>query len=392
MNIYIITFLCIVYYVLTILFPSSDLSLSAYRIYPQSTMMLLCLISMFYTLYHKNMIKANGFLKAYVLLYLLAGIYILYPYKDADLLYENMIFFFKSFMAISFTMTLYVFLLRDSKKTLNCMYIIYTFQVIYALYSLVYDRSIFLTGEGLNGELLTFDSNAGFTLITCVPFALMLPNKRIKLYLYGILVLACIYSGQRSAALAAVASFPICYTYIKGNVKKIDILLFVVVFVIFGIPFLQDAVQNILERNAQDAAKDKLGSGRSVFWAFVWDDYWNGDLLQILFGKGTNTVPNLLKIKYGLAIGSHNGLLDHLYSYGFIGIFLYLLTIFNLYKYNKIFNRYLPEFKNIALSVFLVLLVKCTTSHGYWDITVMPISLVVAVLCAKKRALIGKIS
>jgi O-antigen ligase len=278
-------------------------------------------------------------------------------------------------MAIYFMFVVYLYLLKDYNKTKNYIYLIYGLQIIYAFHRLYTDRLNFLS---LEHEL--FDSNAGFILICLLPMSLIIPLRRLRIYLCAIIVLGCIYSGQRSAALAATLCFPFCIAYLKGCIKRMDILIFLLAFVFVAIPILQDAITNIEMRNSLDIQNDNFGSGRSEFWADVWNAFWNGNIFQILFGHGANSVPELLVVKYGTPIWSHNGWLDALYMYGFVGFVIYGCIVLRLYRYNRKISHTLKNYKNIFLIIFLLFMVKSTTSHGNWDISVMPLVIAIAIV------------
>ncbi len=370
--------LLFLYYLLTMLYPSGDDAVSGQRIYPQVTMAVCALLCLYCTLKNHRQILQEKLFRPFFAMVILALVYVLYPFGTASELYAQFLFFLKSYMAIVFMFTVYVLLSKAQGQTGKLIYSIYALQLLYAFYQLWYDRQNMLMNDH---EI--FDSNSGFTLVCLIPMALMLPIRRLRFYICVLVLMGCIYSGQRSAALAAVLSIPFCLSSLRGSIKRSDVLLMVlaVIFVLF--PILQEAIANIQMRNEIDATNDSVGSGRSVFWKLVWDDFWNGNAMQIFFGHGTNTVPELLGRTFGMSIGAHNGWLDMLYSFGLVGISLYVSMIWGLFKHNKRFSRLNSGRKNILLIIFIVFTVKCSTSHGYWDITVMPLSLAIAVVAAE---------
>lgn len=376
-----LTIALVLYYVLTMLFPHGDEAVSAQRIYPQLTMTAICLYLLYKSYISRRKIMSNNMLRVFFPLLILYVLYTVYPFETPEginALYDNAIHVLKTSMAIPFMFVVYCELLKDEKKTMNCIFVIFSIQVFYSFYTLWQDRqAFFLLNQG------EFDSNAGFILLCCVPMSLMVPIKRLRLYLYAILVLACIYSGQRSAALAAAITFPICIKYVRGTIKPVDYAIFFAGFVIVGIPLLRDAWANIEARNLRDKDYDTIGSGRSFIWPMVWSNFWSSNLIQIILGHGTRTVPYLLRRTYGMAIFSHNGWLDCLYMFGLVGIVMYTRVVVSLYKYNKIVNKYVGECRNLLLMIFLLFMVKSTTSHGNWDMSAMPLSLAISVIAYK---------
>lgn len=387
----ILTILLIVYYVLDMLFPHGNDTVESMRIFPQISMALSCMYCIYIIINNRKLLNKQSLLKPYIAFLILSFVYVAYPLISMTMLYNNFIYFMKFYMAIMFMLALFVFLEKNPKRAMPYVYVIYGVQLIYGFYKLFLDRAIYNTLD--NHE--AFDSNAGFILICLLPMALTLPKPRLRLYVCAAVVLGCVYSGQRSAALAAILCLPFCLMYLKNSIKKTDIIIFVLAFVFVVAPILQEALLNIQQRNEIDMDKGSFGSGRSVFWKHVWDGFWSGNIFQIFFGNGTNSVPSLLKRTYGMAIAAHSGWLDALYTFGLFGFVIYCRTIFLLYKKNKFINKRLPHMRNMFLILFVLFFVKCTTSHGYWDISAMPFSMTIAIIAhqlSQKRKSIEMLS
>ncbi len=374
-------YLLLTYYILDMLFPHGDAAAESMRILPQTAMAICCIYCLYMAFKNGTLIGKQSIFKPYWALLILALLYVVYPFKDMVLLYNNFIFFLKSYMAIMFMLALFVFLEKQPKATISYIYKLYIVQLIYGFYKLFADRAMF----NALGEYELFDSNAGFMLICLLPMALTLPKPRMRLFVCAAVVLGCVYSGQRSAALAAVLCAPFCFTYLKNSIKKSDVFILVLAIIFVIAPILQDAILNIQLRNEHDIDSGSFGSGRSIFWKHIWDGFWDGNILQLLFGNGTNSVPALLRKSYGMAIGAHSGWLDALYTFGLIGFCIYASTVFILLKKNKFVNKMLPYMKNMLLILFILFFVKSSTSHGYWDITVMPFSMVLAIIAHQLR-------
>ena len=369
------TIVAVIYYLLNIAFPTdyakdADNSL---RIYPQIAAAALAFVSLWISFISIRRLWKNKMMRAFILLLGLSFIYILYPMKPA----ENTAYVIRTYMAIITMCALYVMLIRvkDDRYWMRYVYLIYLFQLAFCLYSLFMDRMVFA-----NSMEKEFDSNAGFMLITCIPLALTIPAKRFRVYIYGLLMLACLYSGQRSAALAAAVSLPFCLWYLRGSIRKLDIAILLFLGVAFIIPILTEALQNIQLRNEIDINRGSMGSGRTIFWAIVVSDFFGQGPIHLMFGNGTDSVATLLDRTYGLAIGAHNGWLDILYTFGFLGLFLYARIFFLFLRRNKPISTTLPDYRNMYLILFLIFFVKSITSHGYFDISVVPFLTTVAMV------------
>lgn len=369
------TIIAIAYYVLNILFPTDyaeDADNSA-RIYPQIAAGALAVLCLFVSFISVRKLWKNTIMRAFLLLLGLSFLYVMYPMKPV----ENVVYISRTYMGILAMFTLYLILCRikDERDWKIAIYIIYVLQLAFCLSTLIADHSAFV-----NSTEKEFDSNAGFLLITCVPLALTIPAKRLRLYVYSLLLLACIYSGQRSAALAAVASLPFCLWYLKGSIKKTDIIIFAAIALIVALPLLQDALQNLRVRNETDFERGSIGSGRSIFYLLVIQGFLDGGPLHILIGNGTNSVVELLDRTYGLAIGAHNGWLDIMYTFGILGLILYGNIFIQILKRNKSTNLELPEYKNMYLIAFIIFFIKASTSHGYFDTDCIPFLTTIAMM------------
>jgi len=373
----------ILYYVLNIAFPyNSNLEIqSQSRIYPQLACGIWGILCIFTVIAGIRKIASNRYLLPLLVFLVLAYLYCLYPVRSVS---ENIVFALKNHFAVLFCLAAYVLLLEDRQYSSKMLLVLLGFQLIYAFCVLVMDKFIFLSGLSV---LMEFDSNAGFILVSSLPLCLLIPKRNNRLIVYGLVFVACIYSGQRSAALAAILSFPFCTNYLFNRLKKKEFLI-ICLLVLVAIPVLVVSVDNIIQRNLVDIEKGTIESGRSEFWTFVWRDFWSGDIFSILFGNGTNSVVGVIERDYGLAIGAHNGWLDILYTFGLTGVLLYGCIIFGFVVRNFQINRLLPEYRNLYLIMFVIFIIKCSTSHGYFGLNELPFFAVVAIMesaCAAKQ-------
>ena len=376
------TALIVAYYVLTMLFPSNNPLVETQRIYPQVCMAIICIYLLCDAIKNRALISESKIMRAFIPLVTIGFIYILYPMYNQNgqnVLFSNGITFLKDFMGIPFMFYIYTQMQKDEENCIRNIKIIFAFQLIYAFYSLWYDRQLFLLKAVAEG----FDSNSGFILVCCIPMTLLIKQSKLKMYLYITLCLACIYCGQRSAALAALVTIPLCFKKLISSKKPIDAIVFLLCFILFGLPVLLESINNLIIRNQVDAANNQIGSGRGEFWMYVWNGIWNSPLHEIIFGHGSSTVQLLLEKKYGLHILSHNGWLDYLYMYGLIGFFIYFKSIITLFIEQRLFFDKHSKYKKCLTILFVIFLVKCSTSHGNWDVFTLPMAMCLGIIAHK---------
>ena len=367
MLIQLLTIVSVVYYILNILYPTdySEFADNANRIYPKLAAGVLFCLCLFISIIYYTHFLGNRIILISVIILILASVYIVYPLN----IVPNIFYVMRYYMAILAMIASYVLLLKVKDVTYweKHIAVIFAFQLAFGLFSLVSDK---VSAVQMGDEL--FDSNSGFILVSCIPMTLLFPYKRFRVYLYCLVVLACIYTGQRSAALAAIISILPAMPILRRNVHKKDMAILLMAFVLFAIPLLVDAIQNIHDRNALDASKNNLGSGRLVFWGIVLTDFFSHDIFHIIFGNGTNSVAVVLESVYGLAIGAHNGWLDFLYTFGFIGLVIYATFFCVLLCKGLKSWKADRQYSFIILLMFVVFFFKASTSHGYFDISMMP--------------------
>jgi len=357
------------------MFPQRNPLAEESRIFPQTVMALICIYCLWVSINKCRTILQE---KVFHFFFIILVMGFIYAFIDTGThVFKNILDFLKGYMAIMFMFALYIHLHQDERMAKRNIYIIFCIQIIYVFYILWLDRTM---GYGIDAKEKVFDSNAGFLFECCIPLALIFPIKRLRLYLYLLLFVGCLYSGQRSASLAVITCFPFSLNYLRQDIRKNDIIILSILLVVAIIPILTISIENLIARHNLDVAKKSMGSGRAIFWGMVWKHFWNNDLIYILFGNGCGSVQELLKRTYGAAILSHNGWLDYLYIYGIAGLLLYAKSLLSILTNNKRINERVCKYKNIFLIIFILFIVKCTTSHGNWDISVMPIAMTMAII------------
>lgn len=92
---------------------------------------------------------------------------------------------------------------------------------------------------------------------------------------------------------------------------------------------------------SESGEKRDLGSGRLKFAQYSIDFWADGDVVELLIGRGQDAVMENLKATTGMRIFSHNGFVDSLAANGLVGLALHILMIYYFY-------RLVAESKNMA--------------------------------------------
>ena len=386
LKIYLILF--IIYFVCDIMYPANGIGIasdSANRIYPQVSMGLIFLYSIYYiTQNYVILINCRAF-RPFIYYLLMCLLYIIFVNGERTM-FDN----FVQFMKITLALCIFVFIyicMKNNPLDVKYIYTIYFIFFVYALIILIRDYYMMMIAEAANADE-GFDSNSGFILASLIPMCFLLPMKRVKIFVYLIALGACVVSGQRAAAIGALISVPIAYEYIKTSLSKKDLKLLIImaiVFFIIALPYIVGAIENLIQRTAVDADHGDVGSGRSVFWGIVVNSYFSGNPIQMFLGHGYFSVNDLLEIEYGMPIGAHNGFLDHLYTFGIIGFFLYLgiyLVISRIYNDLKKENS---TYSLVVLMIIMIFLFRSAVSHGWLDLSYIPFFMPLAIILAKQE-------
>ena len=197
------------------------------------------------------------------------------------------------------------------------------------VFLIVFFMGVFYFQQGKIGQLdlnsrgFENGANSIFCVLSVVPFILLLDSKRLKYFILIITLLAVAFSNKRSAfIILGVSLMPTMWGLLPSKYSAIK-KLFIFSLFLFGVISLFLYIENaylgnkLFERFA--TINDDEGSGRSVIWYYVIDNYLKGDFFSKIFGVGHNGVSNL-----GWASAAHNDFLDVLYDYGALSLIIYI--------------------------------------------------------------------
>lgn len=383
-------FLFTAYFVFNVLFPAKQGMLvmadDGRRIYAQVCLVSIIFYSLIYIIKNLFVFTRNRYFAPYwqylLMSVLYMSCYVIFPGNDLATPFEAVVQILKSTAAIFVYFGFYLVARKDPHNS-KYLYAILLLQVVYSVIFLGMDYYHSLLKTISSNADNGFDSNAGFALASLIPMCFILPYRRFRIYLYVFLIAVTIFSGQRTAALAAIISIPFALGFIKKDLKRFDYILFGLVLVVVVIPVISIATENIMLRNEIDANSGDIGSGRSEFWKIVITSYSNSNIFGIILGHGLFSVNDILLRKYGIAIGAHNGYIDHLYSFGIIGLFLYLRCYLVFYKMYIFFRKKKSEYAVLVLMMLFMLVLRSGASHGDFDISYIPFFSTMAIIIAK---------
>lgn len=195
--------------------------------------------------------------------------------------------------------------------------------------------------------------------------------KKLVILIFCILVFAgLIVTGSRGG----IISFLIVLAYyafqlVKLNVMKLQkvVIASVVLSVIVTGAFVVAPAKTshaTLERvdPTQATTIDAYTSGRT----WIWPRAFNVFLSSPLFGHGHNSSVMMMKLRYRMAVNTHNDYLTYIIDYGLIGLFIYLAVFFKIFRYirDKLSNEEEPFSRLLYVSYLAGFLAYLLTMFG----------------------------
>ena len=192
--------------------------------------------------------------------------------------------------------------------------------------------------------------NSIYYIVLIFPLVFAIKNKLVKKILIGLIMGLTIVSWKTTAILCVCCCL-LVYYFVKDKKITWRIVVFPVVFLsTFLIIYIISDValgMNIIETYISSNISDG-GNGRLDIWANVFEVFCDGNIIQILFGRGFDAT---LKI---IGRSAHNDYLEVLFCFGIVGISLLMINLFKCLKYG--WEMFKADYKYAA--VFFMLLAE----------------------------------
>lgn len=198
-------------------------------------------------------------------------------------------------------------------------------------------------------------ANSIYLILSTFPFIFLVTNKKYRIALLILPILAFLVANKTTCLLAALASVGYYFfndlRYSKSKWKIIATAILIVWAVSYYSGNLID-FESILEDVNSDV--DSGGNGRVDIIGNVWSHFINKGIINILFGSG------YFAVAMDTNLSAHNDFLEILYDYGFLGLVLFVLFWISLIKYRK----RLPMSSNIYRVYIISLIIYACTCLG----------------------------
>lgn len=175
------------------------------------------------------------------------------------------------------------------------------------------------TGDGVGSVL-----NISYNVLVLIPFLLQIKYKALR---YSTMIISCgfiVLSMKRGTIIVMVIMLAVYY-YMQlksGKIKKLSVGRIVIIIVLLVVAFLVvNKISGGLLMTRFSIAELTSGSDRDLLYSSAISDIKGRSFIDLLIGKGSGSSLNII------GSGVHNEILEMLFSYGIIGLSIYLWLI-----------------------------------------------------------------
>lgn len=264
--------------------------------------------------------------------------------------WESMIYIAFSFWWLVVYKFSTFYCLNYYKSTKLFKVIVYMIFIVYVLVNL-YSRFMIM----VNFERDNAVTGYIYYVVTFLPFIMLVSNRIWQTILLGILLIMTITSLKRGAIIVLPLML-IVYFYLQAKLRNNIVLFFkkMILFVMILLPVLMivDSKSDHFLSARFQSEELQSGSGRDVLYETAIHSIMDRDFVTFFIGTGSGSSVKLLDT------GVHNEWLEILFSFGFMGVILYLSFLASLiakFRYLKrIKSEYAPHFAMVIVYIFMV--------------------------------------
>ena len=178
--------------------------------------------------------------------------------------------------------------------------------------------------------------NTAASVYMIVPLIMMAFKGRLRFFLFLFCAFICIYSAKRQAVVGLVIvslfSLRILYqAYVHKRRFILIILFFIAVYI--SSSYIERMFYDIIHRQERLVEREDEDSGRFALWTVAMSGFQNSDNVKQWFGGGPGTGRKYIGEFYPIARAPHNGYIQVLCDYGYVGLMLYALFFLVLLWY-----------------------------------------------------------
>lgn len=235
--------------------------------------------------------------------------------------------------------------------------------IFFLLFNGFYEIYYAITRPAINRGVEVINTSAGYVFLMIVPL-LMYRFKKENLWIFIITIILTMMTGKRGALLIYLGL--ILYGFVNRkmiiNVFKLNwkVFLFFGIIIASYLFLMENAFDSLEHRmlNIEDSERGTIASGRDVIWSTLLSHWYSANnFIHLFFGYGfyaTSVIEGHI---------AHNDFIEFLVDIGLIGLFVYLLVLFQLYKNIKVIKK-MDSYVYVLLMFCLIILVGRGMASG----------------------------
>lgn len=221
--------------------------------------------------------------------------------------------------------------------------------ILFAFYVSNFITTYFVANSGDSENLRTL--NIIFRVLVFLPFVMLVPNRAIRNVLI-VLIAALAVASVKRAALIALPVMLVGYVMVESYVKSRSLggicRVAALIICVFLAALLADYLTGGYLSYRFSSEQLANASGRTERWADTIAALSQRGIVELLVGTGVGSA----------GYSQHNEWLEQLYSFGLIGLLLYValaaILIRTLFLYCKRKSRFAPAYSMIVAYFFIV--------------------------------------
>jgi len=199
--------------------------------------------------------------------------------------------------------------------------------------------------------------NLSYSVLVFFPWLTIINNSKQRRHLIILLLFLIIFSAKRGAIIAFIFMAFAYFSYGKKNKVVLtkpkyllSLLIFISLFIL--LLFLFDSYYfNGYLMNRFSLSELRYGSGRGELYRRAVEEILNRDFIDLFVGSGSGSASRIL----GTSV--HQEVLEFLFSYGLIGLFLYMNFILQLILQIKYMKKSKAEYFKSSYMAFIYILI-----------------------------------
>lgn len=184
------------------------------------------------------------------------------------------------------------------------------------------------------------------------------------LVVFGVYLIYLTYV-RTGYAMFAIGLFSL-YLPNKFSIKQVITATVAIALLVVGFFYLLENSEEFYNRifDIRNGKQTAVGSGRLIFWESAFDLWYSGNLFEMLFGHGFDTLIDKIKDVTGIRVYAHNEFFTQLGQNGALGVLFFLGYLISLFGF--IWKRKnLPSYR-LALSIYFIYISLMLTQGGMW--------------------------